>query len=72
MGKLYFIGGDDRQVIMWKVDDAMAKEKTDLKPPTEMKATHASNVFCLAIDSKNKRVLSGGNDYQVITHDYSK
>ncbi|XP_050312634.1 DDB1- and CUL4-associated factor 5 [Anthonomus grandis grandis] len=43
-----------------------------LKPktvPNSMKKTHNSNIFCLAFDSKNERIFSGGNDDQVIVHE---
>lgn len=37
--------------------------------PISMKKTHNSNIFCVAFDSKNERIFSGGNDDQVIIHE---
>lgn len=67
------IGGDDRRVLMWNVNDAMmyyTGKMGDGAKPFIMKGCHYSNIFCLAVDDDNKRVLSGSNDDQVIVHDY--
>ncbi|XP_064176125.1 DDB1- and CUL4-associated factor 5 isoform X1 [Anguilla rostrata] len=40
--------------------------------PLKLKGEHLSNIFCLAFDSTNKRVFSGGNDEQVILHDVER
>ncbi|KAM9294101.1 DDB1- and CUL4-associated factor 5 [Gastrophryne carolinensis] len=37
--------------------------------PIQLKGEHHSNIFCLAFNSGNTRVFSGGNDEQVILHD---
>ena len=34
-----------------------------------MNAEHLSNVFCLAMTNDNHRIMSGGNDEQIIIHD---
>lgn len=41
----------------------------DKNCPISMKRTHNSNIFCVAFDSKNERIFSGGNDDQVIIHE---
>ncbi|CAJ1074802.1 DDB1- and CUL4-associated factor 5 isoform X1 [Xyrichtys novacula] len=40
--------------------------------PVKLKGEHLSNIFCLAFDSTNKKVFSGGNDEQVILHDVER
>ncbi|XP_075701045.1 DDB1- and CUL4-associated factor 5 isoform X2 [Rhinoderma darwinii] len=37
--------------------------------PIQLKGEHHSNIFCLAFNSCNTKVFSGGNDEQVILHD---
>uniref|UniRef100_A0A663MQ84 DDB1 and CUL4 associated factor 5 n=1 Tax=Athene cunicularia TaxID=194338 RepID=A0A663MQ84_ATHCN len=37
--------------------------------PVQLKGEHHSNIFCLAFNSGNTKVFSGGNDEQVILHD---
>ena len=59
-------GGDDRRILLWRVDEALAR--IDVKPRV-MVAEHHSNIFCLAFDNGDKTILSGGNDEQVIVHD---
>jgi WD repeat-containing protein 22 len=34
--------------------------------PRQLKGDHHSNIFCLALNSGNTKVFSGGNDEQVI------
>lgn len=58
-------GGDDRRVLLWKVDQAIQ----GLGEPMAMKAQHNSNIFCLGYDSSNSKIFSAGNDDQVIVHD---
>lgn len=36
-----------------------------------MEAEHGSNVFCVSIAPERDRIVSGGNDFQVIVHDSS-
>ncbi len=50
------VGGDDRRVLLWDMEKAM---HTRAKP-IKLKGEHLSNIFCLAFDSTNKRVFSGG------------
>ncbi|XP_028994676.1 DDB1- and CUL4-associated factor 5 isoform X1 [Betta splendens] len=40
--------------------------------PVKLKGEHLSNIFCLAFDSTNRKVFSGGNDEQVILHDVER
>ncbi|KAK7488349.1 hypothetical protein BaRGS_00020323 [Batillaria attramentaria] len=58
-------GGDDRRVLMWNVEKALS----DIGEPCAMKGEHNSNIFCLAINSSNSKMYSGGNDEQVVVHD---
>lgn len=58
-------GGDDRRVLLWNVQKALA----NIGKPAFMKGEHNSNIFCLAFDYENKKIFSGGNDEQVIVHD---
>ncbi|XP_071752793.1 DDB1- and CUL4-associated factor 5 [Centroberyx gerrardi] len=61
-------GGDDRRVLLWHMEKAIhARAK-----PVKLKGEHLSNIFCLAFDSTNKKVFSGGNDEQVILHDVER
>lgn len=49
-------GGDDRRVLLWHMEQAIhARSK-----PVKLKGEHLSNIFCLAFDSTNKKVFSGG------------
>ncbi|XP_068109952.1 DDB1- and CUL4-associated factor 5 [Hyperolius riggenbachi] len=64
-GHMLVSGGDDRRVLLWHMEEAIhAKAK-----PIQLKGEHHSNIFCLAFNSGNTRVFSGGNDEQVILHD---
>merc|ERR550532_1921788 len=58
-------GGDDRRILVWKTEEAL----NELPVKYTMKGQHHSNIFCLAFDNHNTKVLSGGNDEQVILHD---
>ncbi|OWF46287.1 DDB1- and CUL4-associated factor 5-like [Mizuhopecten yessoensis] len=60
-------GGDDRRVLLWNVQKALA----NIGKPAFMKGEHNSNIFCLAFDNENRKIFSGGNDEQVIVHDIS-
>ncbi|KAL0969431.1 hypothetical protein UPYG_G00227300 [Umbra pygmaea] len=62
-------GGDDRRVLLWNMEKALHAR---CAKPLKLKGEHLSNIFCLAFDSTNKRVFSGGNDEQVILHDVER
>ncbi|XP_076379030.1 uncharacterized protein LOC143259660 [Megalopta genalis] len=64
-GDLLVSGGDDRRVLLWKVEQAVH----GLGKPAVMKAQHISNIFCLGYDSSKTKIFSAGNDDQVIVHD---
>ena len=64
-GDLLVSGGDDRRVLLWKVEQAIQ----DVGKPVVMKAQHISNIFCLGYDSSKTKIFSAGNDDQVIVHD---
>ncbi|KAK0182076.1 hypothetical protein PV327_000247 [Microctonus hyperodae] len=64
-GDLIISGGDDRRVLLWKVEEALR----DAGNPISMKAQHNSNIFCLGSDSSNAKIFSAGNDERVIVHD---
>ncbi|RLW10260.1 hypothetical protein DV515_00002224 [Chloebia gouldiae] len=58
-------GGDDRRVLLWHMEEAIHSRVK----PVQLKGEHHSNIFCLAFNSGNTKVFSGGNDEQVILHD---
>ncbi|XP_073465838.1 DDB1- and CUL4-associated factor 5 [Aquarana catesbeiana] len=64
-GHLLVSGGDDRRVLLWHMEKAIHATAK----PIQLKGEHHSNIFCLAFNSGNTRVFSGGNDEQVILHD---
>ncbi|XP_012672574.1 DDB1- and CUL4-associated factor 5 [Clupea harengus] len=61
-------GGDDRRVLLWDMEKSIHSRAK----PIKLKGEHLSNIFCLAFDSTNKKVFSGGNDEQVILHDVER
>ncbi|XP_057716100.1 DDB1- and CUL4-associated factor 5 isoform X2 [Corythoichthys intestinalis] len=67
-GEWLVSGGDDRRVLLWHMEEALHSRAKPLK----LKGEHLSNIFCLAFDSSNKKVFSGGNDEQVILHDVER
>ncbi|KAG7466153.1 hypothetical protein MATL_G00161750 [Megalops atlanticus] len=67
-GEWLVSGGDDRRVLLWHMEKAIHSRSK----PIKLKGEHLSNIFCLAFDSTNKRVFSGGNDEQVILHDVER
>lgn len=58
-------GGDDRRILLWRMADAMAGTGR----PVTMEKQHQSNIFSLAVTHDNAKILSGGNDDQVMVHD---
>ncbi|KAG7202814.1 hypothetical protein KM043_009971 [Ampulex compressa] len=64
-GDLLVSGGDDRRVLLWKVEQAIQ----GVDKPMVMKAQHVSNIFCLGYDNSKTKIFSAGNDDQVIVHD---
>uniref|UniRef100_A0A3P9GXV6 Ddb1 and cul4 associated factor 5 n=1 Tax=Oryzias latipes TaxID=8090 RepID=A0A3P9GXV6_ORYLA len=67
-GEWLVSGGDDRRVLLWHMEKALH----GLAKPVKLKGEHLSNIFCLAFDSSNTKVFSGGNDEQVILHDVER
>ncbi|XP_078133454.1 DDB1- and CUL4-associated factor 5 [Sander vitreus] len=67
-GEWLVSGGDDRRVLLWHMEQAISARTK----PVKLKGEHLSNIFCLAFDSTNKKVFSGGNDEQVILHDVER
>lgn len=65
---LTILGGDDRRVLMWHVDDIINDGPKPVNP-TVMRAEHSSNIFCLTLNSSSSRIFSAGNDETVIVHD---
>ncbi|XP_063977843.1 DDB1- and CUL4-associated factor 5 [Diachasmimorpha longicaudata] len=64
-GDLIVSGGDDRRVLVWKVQQALE----GVGQPMAMRGQHGSNIFCLGYNSSNSKIFSAGNDDQVIVHD---
>uniref|UniRef100_A0A3B5K791 Ddb1 and cul4 associated factor 5 n=1 Tax=Takifugu rubripes TaxID=31033 RepID=A0A3B5K791_TAKRU len=67
-GEWLVSGGDDRRVLLWQMEKAIHGRSK----PVKLKGEHRSNIFCLAFDSSNTKVFSGGNDEQVILHDVER
>ncbi|XP_069016610.1 DDB1- and CUL4-associated factor 5 [Embiotoca jacksoni] len=67
-GEWLVSGGDDRRVLLWHMEKALHTRSK----PVKLKGEHLSNIFCLAFDSTNKKVFSGGNDEQVFLHDVER
>ena len=63
-------GGDDRRVLLWNVERALCDQQQDgtkYSPPS-LKGEHHSNIFCLAFDSSNKKIFSGGRFMSVFKY----
>jgi len=68
-GSLLASGGDDHRTVIWRLSEALDDNHSSSSSYSVMKAKHMSNIFCLAFDCDNGKVISGGNDEQVIVHD---
>jgi len=55
---LFFQGGDDKRVLLWR-----SSELTEMKKPkpTIMKKEHYSNIFSTVFDCDSRTVFSAGN-----------
>ena len=53
---VWFLGGDDRRVLLWQAEKALS----GIGVPVSMTGNHHSNIFCLAFDNQNKKIFSGG------------
>ena len=49
-------GGDDRRVMLWNTEKALDEHGQ----PREMLQEHNSNIFALAFDRDNRKIMSGG------------
>ncbi|XP_039249234.2 DDB1- and CUL4-associated factor 5-like [Styela clava] len=65
-GNFLASGGDDKRVVLWNLTLAMLKPNYQ---PVVMHATHLSNIFCLTFNMTDDKLISSGNDGQVILHD---
>ncbi|CAF2530487.1 unnamed protein product [Rotaria sp. Silwood2] len=63
-------GGDDKRVVIWNMAETLFNESNRM--PTSLKATHLSNIFSIKFDHDNRRVISAGNDEQILVHDIEK
>lgn len=64
-GEFLISGGDDKRVLLWNIEKAIAKKSQ----PVAMEKEHQSNIFCLSFNNNNSKIFSGGNDDVVIVHD---
>ncbi|KAL9899452.1 uncharacterized protein ACN427_007126 isoform 1-T6 [Glossina fuscipes fuscipes] len=65
-GQFLASGGDDKRVLIWNIERSLA----GIGRPRALDTEHASNIFCLGFDSQNHKLISGGNDDLVISHDF--
>ncbi|CAF4883482.1 unnamed protein product [Rotaria sp. Silwood1] len=63
-------GGDDKRVVIWNMAETLFNESN--RSPTLLKATHLSNIFSIKFDNQNRRIISAGNDEQILVHDIEK
>lgn len=60
------LGGDDKRVLIWDIE----KSLSGISNPRSLTTEQSSNIFCLGFDSKNRKLISGGNDALAISHDF--
>lgn len=60
------LGGDDKRVLVWDIEKSLA----GTVGPRALATEQSSNIFCLGFDSKNRKLISGGNDALAISHDF--
>lgn len=65
-GNFLTSGGDDRRVLLFRVDQVLVNPKE--AKSTAMQKHHESNIFALAFDNSNTKIFSGGNDDATIVH----
>ncbi|CAF1210063.1 unnamed protein product [Adineta ricciae] len=63
-------GGDDKRVLIWNMSETVFNETNRI--PIVLSATHLSNIFSIKFDNQNKRIISAGNDEQILVHDIEK
>ncbi|CAF0993025.1 unnamed protein product, partial [Didymodactylos carnosus] len=61
--------GDDKRVLIWKMEETLFNTESC---PTQLGATHLSNIFAVKWDNENRRIISAGNDEQILVHDVGK
>ena len=61
-GTLLASGGVDKIVRLWPISKS-------IENVIQMKTKHKSTIYCLAISSDNRRIISGETDGKVIIHD---
>ncbi|NWS75973.1 DCAF5 factor, partial [Crotophaga sulcirostris] len=57
-GQWLVSGGDDRRVLLWHMEETIHSRVK----PVQLKGEHHSNIFCLAFNSGNTKVFSGGKE----------
>ncbi|UJR34147.1 hypothetical protein I4U23_021554 [Adineta vaga] len=63
-------GGDDKRVLIWNMSEVLFNETN--RCPIALNATHLSNIFSIKFDNQNRRIISAGNDEQILVHDIEK
>ncbi|CAF1285891.1 unnamed protein product [Adineta steineri] len=63
-------GGDDKRVLIWNMGETLFNQTN--YSPIVLNATHLSNIFSIKFDNQNKRIISAGNDEQILVHDIEK
>lgn len=66
-GEFIASGGDDRRLLLWNIGQTIF----DIKGPSVIDTQHISNINSCCFDAEDKKVATGGNDGQVIIHDFS-